>query len=472
MDREQAGGASEDAGLPPPPEPGTMAKAAPLLVLVALGLALSMLLVFAVDPRVLLRNDTEILLAMDGQLQISGVIMHDGEVIRRGEVRVSVDEKAEDEAVGAVHVGTELITLDGKSDHFHAGSSLKNLGKKRPSILVRADYRGPHAKGQGPALEASAILYSNCPAPFSTEELLRGLSLLVGAALVLVYLFTGHLSERKAQALFATTYCFIFLAVSLPIGGLIVISQKPYLIAMMQKSPLGLVKASTKALEHAQWLINVGGVPVHDLDAEHKLKVEDGADKPETASEPNAAAAEKADSSAAKLDPEFTSAAQPAAARVSAATKNADTAKEAEAQSTESNASNQLKIVGGLAIPFYVLLFAVFGGGINMMRTIPRIQSDHVLGMSESGASFAKQQEVGCDVRKDVIEQYMYLLSAPFLAIAVFYLLQIIATSISEPVLVLMAFSAGLTSELIISTIITFAETTVAKMRPAPESRS
>jgi hypothetical protein len=50
-------------------------------------------------------------------------------------------------------------------------------------------------------------------------------------------------------------------------------------------------------------------------------------------------------------------------------------------------------------------------------------------------------------------------------------LLQVIATSISEPVLVLMAFSAGLTSEIIVSAIIGFAESTVAKMR-APDRQS
>lgn len=439
------------------------ARVVPILVLCALGCALVALLTFAIDPRLLLKDDTEILLAMDTGHRITGVVMHDGSVVKYGEVRVSVDEKAEDEAVGAVHVGTELITLNGEQEHFQAGGELMEAlkHKARPSILVRAEFRGKApAKGEAP-LEASAILYSNCPAPFSTEELLRGLSLLVGAALVLVYLFTGHLSNWKAQALFATTYCFIFLAVSLPIGGLIVISQKPYLIAMMQKSPLGLVKASTKALEHAQWLINVGGVPIHDFEAEHKLLTEEKV-KQKDVSTPLVASGEPK----SKHDTELTSSVAEGVTNDSHAPRDElVVGSKSDPAAADTSASNQLKIVGGLAIPFYVLLFAVFGGGINMMRTVPRIQSSHVEGMTQNAGSLSKQMEIGCDVRKEVIQQYMYLLSAPFLAIAVFYLLQVIATSISEPVLVLMAFSAGLTSEMIISAIIDFAENTVERMR-------
>jgi hypothetical protein len=134
------------------------------------------------------------------------------------------------------------------------------------------------------------------------------------------------------------------------------------------------------------------------------------------------------------------------------------------------------KIVGGLAIPFYVIMLAVFGAGISMMRAVPGIQRDHLDELHITGINplmamitmgvmpflaasqlNTAQQHAGCELRKKVIDQYMYLLSAPFLAIAVYYLLQIIANSVTEPVLVLMAFSAGLASELIVSAIVSFA---------------
>jgi hypothetical protein len=55
----------------------------------------------------------------------------------------------------------------------------------------------------------------------------------------------------------------------------------------------------------------------------------------------------------------------------------------------------------------------------------------------------------------------MYLLSAPFLAITVYYLLQVVAESVAGPVLVLMAFATGLISDTIVSWIIEFARKTL-----------
>jgi uncharacterized membrane protein HdeD (DUF308 family) len=48
-------------------------------------------------------------------------------------------------------------------------------------------------------------------------------------------------------------------------------------------------------------------------------------------------------------------------------------------------------------------------------------------------------------------------LSAPFLAIAVYYLLQAAAEKISTPVLVVMAFATGLMAESVVDAIRTFA---------------
>ena len=73
-------------------------------------------------------------------------------------------------------------------------------------------------------------------------------------------------------------------------------------------------------------------------------------------------------------------------------------------------------------------------------------------------------------IREELIRNYMYLLSAPFLAIAIYYLLQIIATQVSQPVLVVMAFVTGLASELIVASILAFADRTLEalpKKKPA-----
>jgi hypothetical protein len=60
----------------------------------------------------------------------------------------------------------------------------------------------------------------------------------------------------------------------------------------------------------------------------------------------------------------------------------------------------------------------------------------------------------------------MYLLAAPFLAIAVYYLLQVVATTTATPVLVVMAFATGLISDTIVSGITRFAESALAKVSP------
>jgi len=52
----------------------------------------------------------------------------------------------------------------------------------------------------------------------------------------------------------------------------------------------------------------------------------------------------------------------------------------------------------------------------------------------------------------------MYLLSAPVLAVAVYYILQIVANEVTQPVLVLGSFAAGLASESIIKYVMNFAD--------------
>jgi hypothetical protein len=47
---------------------------------------------------------------------------------------------------------------------------------------------------------------------------------------------------------------------------------------------------------------------------------------------------------------------------------------------------------------------------------------------------------------------------APFLAVAMYYLLQVLAEKVTQPVLVVMAFATGLVSKAVIGGIINFAE--------------
>ena len=63
-----------------------------------------------------------------------------------------------------------------------------------------------------------------------------------------------------------------------------------------------------------------------------------------------------------------------------------------------------------------------------------------------------QEEEASATWRTELLNQYMFLISAPFLAIATYYLL-IGLTLTKVPVMVLMAFSVGLISESILRTI-------------------
>ena len=132
-------------------------------------------------------------------------------------------------------------------------------------------------------------------------------------------------------------------------------------------------------------------------------------------------------------------------------------------------------------MPFYVLLLAMFGAGINMTLKVPGIQRSYedvlsearspawnpftatwrlLRGQTEAPAAVSTvvSRKTAGDIRRELIENYMYLLSAPLLAVAMYYLLQVLAEQVTQPVLVIMAFATGLISKAVIGGIIDLAE--------------
>jgi hypothetical protein len=98
------------------------------------------------------------------------------------------------------------------------------------------------------------------------------------------------------------------------------------------------------------------------------------------------------------------------------------------------------EVKGGLAIPLYVIVLAMLGAGINMTRKVPQIQTDYdspasatwsdalsapmkMFRGSDAAENKPKHSKNPSVIRQELIETYMYFLSAPFLAIAVYYLL-------------------------------------------------
>jgi len=292
-------------------------------------------------------------------------------------------------------------------------------------------------------------VYINFTPPLGKQSLSIVTAIVILLMVILILLFTGDLTRRKARALFSVTYFMTFLSLSVPIAVTLLVSQNLYLVEMMEDAPIGLIKGTAKGVIDPQWLLNIGGAvrkPQRISQAQQSAEAKETAPSTE----------EKA--AGTSLDREKSYSVGDIGVR---------------------RPLGEASIVGGLAVPFYVVILAMLGAGINMTRSVPKIQQDYdVSGLAQATRPMWKttltffssaqepvstlaQRKAASDIRKGLIESYMYLLSAPFLAITVYYLLQVVAESVAGPVLVLMAFATGLISDTIVSWIIEFARKTL-----------
>jgi len=503
-----------------------------------------MLILASVGWLVLRHDEASIMMQVkqDPELVVSGTVAFQGKPVSRGNIQLVFDEPGTGRHLASAVLKVQDGTFSTKDDPVVGPGAPKQL-------RISAEFDGEYlnAKQESKSVEASQVVYTNCAPPFSEKSVIVAFILLGSVVLGLIVIFTGNFTRTSAALLFGSAYLFTFLSVSVPIVGLLFVSQNHYLLETMKGSPMGIVVAKTKALDEPQWLLNVGGVVVDDQPAaapatptppatsatavtEHLVSapknaailgslspapagtsVEGGSLNPKgnaATATPNTAAdvpgnpltgveSPPVPSPGGTVTPPIPandSANSPAMAVGAGPVKDAAPVLGAHAAHAPDSALPPTATVttpitatvhGGLAIPFYVIVLAIFGAGLKMMRRVPQIQAEHALALPEgksagqmmaqvvglrapdsAGASHAEVQ-ASCDIRKGIIEQYMYLLSAPFLAIAVYYLLQILATNISEPVLVLMAFSAGLVSESIVSAVIQFAEKTLGSGREA-----
>jgi hypothetical protein len=331
-------------------------------------------------------------------------------------------------------------------------------------LRITADFEGISADKK--PVSGTATTYIDFAPPIET----RTLAVITGSSIaliaVLTILFTGDLTRRKARMLFAVTYLMTFLSLAVPILLTMVVSQSTYLVEIMQEAPIGLIKGTAKGVTDPQWLLNIGGAV--------QPSVPSVAPKPASASP----AAVDIDHPVAATVPGTESAPGARALSTSELSAKSDDTKVAD---IAHSGVGSPKVVGGLAVPFYVVMLAMLGAGINMTRKVPPVQIDYESKiMPESGPLLAaalkaplawfrpsreainpEQRKAAAAIRSSLIENYMYLLSAPFLAIAVYYLLQAIGSSPAEPVLVLMAFATGLLADTIIDRIRSFATDTL-----------
>jgi hypothetical protein len=401
-------------------------------------------------------DDTEFLLqsipSATQPLSIEGEVLHKGRLIADGKVQLVLNDVKTGQ-----HVGSAVFSAAGGS--FKSGDAFHGVARER-GLHISAHVSGLAADRS--VVRAHRSMYTNCSPPISARTVAHTMYFVGALGFVLIVLFTSPLTQRSGRWLLGVTYCSTLLSVTMPLAGILLVTDNAYLSEAMKESPVGLFKAKTVGVADPEWLLNIGGSV-----SERPSTV---AAVPTSLNGTNETAISFLQS--AKDGPGIV-----ISPEVDASQSGDEPAQPADGQTVMVEGPKEPFVTGGLAIPLYVIILAMFGAGINMMRQIPRIQCKHLaeLPASSQGLFFAllelpvgiAKAAVPCEkattertgqIQREVIEQYMCLLSAPFLAIAVYYLLQILGSSTSKPVLVLMAFSTGLISDRIVAAIVAAAK--------------
>lgn len=290
----------------------------------------------------------------------------------------------------------------------------------------------------------------------------------IGVVIVIVWflsVFVGQVTRRKNIAAITLSYIFVVGFLVVPFIAPMVLSRYPDLMEAMARSPVGILRAGmvggTDPLN--EWVFHIGSIPTES--------------------------------------------------------------------DTSTEAAPVYDLSKGLVIPIYVLILAVLGGAINMTRRLPGLQNrlgtlvdafegdkkrlleinfltrfgtDAVDVISkgwgtgdgwnddddQSGAeegwpeddddledqrknleaiqdSLLKHQDTLKATRSELIDQYMFLITAPFIAIVMFYLMMMVQQELatSVPLVVLISFSSGLMSEAVLETVRVQADKIIARVK-------
>jgi hypothetical protein len=450
------------------------------------------------------------------QLRVSGVVLEDGKPVAKDRLRLSVE--------GWKKGISQSIFVDVNQGRFESGDQPAFRGlTPEDRLRIRAEYTRAGAT-------AAEEVYLGARIP----RLSRGTAvvvLVVGALCVFgfLWLFTGPPEAGKNTWAIITSYVIMIVFLAVPLGLPPVISVMfPEILAAMRETPVGVLVADPgKGDLGRQWVLNIGGVVVPESQAAART-----APSPAVPASP---AATPAEGTAPAQQPAAPASSPPSSSPTANSQTGATSSPGGTRQPAPEESA--VTIQGGLVIPLYVLILSLIGGAINMTRKLPDFQRDATsLSMAGAGralsaavqsiwaarrfvpgargsqgpeAAPAEQTEGGqppseeqgppavqagatetagqaptesaeerllrqtAEWRKGLITQHMYLLSAPFLAIAVYYLL-VWLDLLRQPALVLVSFSVGLISDKILGNILGIASGIVetAPSSGAPPSRT
>ena len=393
---------------------------------------------------------------------ISGTVLYAGKPRTSGVVQLRVEHPQNER-----YLGSTVLSLD-KMGQFTTGKQPPFWDTSSGSELrVQATYVGHRQElGDPEKVSGSATAYVNSTPPLGDSAWWVA-GVVAVPTLVLVLLFTGPISDGKIRWMFFVTYLVTFSACLIPIVATLAVAHDPYVTELMEKAPIGIVEGTSAVLDTPQWLLNIGGSVTRQGAAPRSASgqaaaARAGAEAPPTSTtEPSLTEDEATLPASGDNQP-------PSPTPIS----DSSPARDVDAQP-----AGLVTVEGGLVIPLYMIVLAMVGAGINMTRKVPEIQKDYdvhqwtLTGLVKAPVEMfggSDEQQIGrvsdeqridrAKIRQELIQLYMYFISAPFLAIAAYYLVQVVANSVTTPALVVTAFATGLTSNAVVGKIISSAE--------------
>ena len=427
------------------------------------------------------------------QLHIDGTVVDAGTPVNGRVVRVTVDRQPSEQQGSfreSVLTAVKNGTFDVGPQPAFRGLTAADLLKVTTTLLVPGKSAADAPTDQvylGAPIRTSSFTLSPI-AIWSLVVLLITLITMTGA-----WCFTGDQTYRKVQAAIILSYLimFSFLAIPLCVPDLIMWLVPSNELNSMANLPVGFAIAKPSKDLDPQWVVNIGGVVDQTATPAKPVASTTPAPAPGTPAAPAPAAPAEPSPSGPPYRFE------------------------------RQRIPGEVTISGGLVIPLFVIILSLIGGAINMTRRIPRFQKEAAAfgfggGLDLAGRLGNKVIEtvqavttrsstpppdpmaISTDVepppiappvpkpdpavtpvdsntrtarwRQGLLTQHMYLISAPFIAIAVYYLMQW-TNKIDTAVLVLVSFSVGLISDKILNSILGIAQTFVPKSgAPTPEA--
>ncbi len=349
--------------------------------------------------------------------EIRGSVQKAGQPVRRGKVRLTVS------LVGERFRQSTLTDLNEKGEFSVYNDRAFQVLNPKSRIRVLAEVWP--APGQGVSLPLTETVYinHNLPSWIRSSTGWGFVACVLLLAVLFLWAFTGQSTYGKNRIAIILSYCVIFLSLAgALVGPTLLMLAAPDLPEISGRVPVGLVVAKLTENSKPEWMLNLGGY----------VKSGESEEGPATVT-------------------------QTRGGNGSAGKQNVDLG------------APVLRVVslnGGIQIPLYVILLALIGGAINMTRQVPEFQSRQPVqrgffnfmwrrpaaSAPGEGEERNEAEKENGSWRKGLLDQYMFLVAAPFLAIATYYLLILLGT-IQPPIIVLVYFSIGLISDTVVTAI-------------------